>query len=270
MLASLERKYHGHPKVYVFDIGLNKRYVKELSSIPWVRVVKVPAFVPHWRLCYTWKPYAWNYPEEKYILHLDAGTVIWRPLYLWFLTIKKWGYIAFSQGRKLHEIVPEEYFEKLKIDGRKYGNDEVFAAGIMGFDKSGFAGKAVSESLELVKAGWGIGYSEGERWRIEHPEENIIRKCTIFRHDQTIINLLLRKYAIKPVKVRDERYIPIFRPPRGNKRAFIWSSRINKRSLIHYAFPVGKISFSYAINRIVSGVKIVIKYLLEKRGFKSE
>ena len=251
MLVSLHRNFPNHPKIYVFDIGMTKWQNKELAKTPWVSVQKVPAFASHWRLCYSWKPFIWNYPSERYRLHLDAGLIVLRSLELWFLAIKKWGYIAFSQGQRLVDITPSSLSRKIGLEIKSVGKEISFAAGIFGFDKLSFAGKAVEESYALTKEGWGLGYSKEELYRAKHPKENIVRDCKIFRHDLTLINLTLRKHCPDKILVRPEKYIPIYKPKKGNKKPFIWSARRNdKRSLYFLWRPLFFISIDYYINRL--------------------
>jgi len=249
MLHSLHRNFPSHPKIYVFDIGLTKQENKELSRVPWLSVIRVPAFVPHWNLCFTWKPYVWSRPKERFILHLDAGLVVLRSLESWFLAIKKWGYLTFSQGCPVSDIAPSDFYQRFGLNNS--GKDKFgFAAGIFGFDKLSPAGEAMGEALSLAKEGLSLGYSKNELYKVKNPLENIERDCRVFRHDQTLINLAFLKYYGHKILVRSNKHLPVFRPKKNKKSPFLWLSRTNIVSLRLAWRPLAGLSLAYVINRI--------------------
>jgi hypothetical protein len=252
MLASLHRNFPNHPKVYVFDLGMNKYQIAELIAIPWISLIPVIPFVPHWRLCWSWKHYVMLQPSERYIFHMDAGNVILRPLELLFLSIYKNGYIVFDQGQFLDQITPLEYWSEFDLDRGKYKNSKVFAAGVFGFDKMSSAGHAVYESFIMAKYGWTLGWSEKERYRATKDlDRNIIRNCDCFRHDQTIINLTLRKHIKADVFIRSERKYLGKNSGTDHRMQFIWNYRTDPSGLIYLWNPTTAYSLVFFCNRFV-------------------
>lgn|GEM_PF-1045380 len=251
MLYSLHWNFPNHPKVYVFDLGMTSFQLKELENNSYIQVEPVPSYMltPFWKGCYSWKHYAQYLPSERYKLYLDAGSVVLRPLYLWFLSIKKWGYFSISQGQELSDITPAEYYVKLGLNHNEMADKEVFAAGIFGFDNSSFAANAVKESRDLAQKGWTLGFSKAEQQRFQNYGPGIIRECKLFRHDQTIINLCLRKWSKEDIYVRR----PLKYIGTGGKedhaKQFLWSSRRCPESLIFYWRPVSY-SMAYFVNRL--------------------
>ena len=193
MLASLHRSSPEHPTVFVFDIGLNVWQQRELKSIPWVRLCKVEPFVGHWKLNWTWKPYVMSQVSQRYILYMDPNFVILRPLFSLFLIIRKHGYLAVSAIQRLWEITPTDYWDLVGVSRDAHEQDEVFGAGLFGYDHNHTASAAVIEALELAVAGWTLGCSLDER-RPTY-DRSVIRDCACFRCDQTLLNLTLRKYV---------------------------------------------------------------------------
>lgn len=266
MLASLEKKYPDHPVVYVYDLGLKKRQKEELRLIPWVKLIPPVSFSPHWRECYSWKPYLYMIPVERYRLHLDAGCIILKPLNAFFVKIMKSGYLLFDQGQLLGQIIYPQLWNRVGLSDLEFGNERVFAAGIFGFDSQSPMGIAVHEAAQLSKEGWALGYSECERHRGLKSVESIIRDCNVFRHDQSLINVTARKQYSK-LTILSEKHIPCSSTI-GNK-AFVWHCRKNYASSIWWFYlPISGLSISYIKNRICEFrviAKIVLFYCCKSR-----
>ncbi|MGE4232435.1 MAG: hypothetical protein AB7F43_03815 [Bacteriovoracia bacterium] len=233
MLSSLHENFPNHPKVYVFDLGLTSSQRSELKGIPWVELREVPAFCPFYKLCWTWKPYIWNQPKQRYVLHIDSGVVVLRSLELWFLAIKKHGYLAFTQGQVLSEITPFSYLELSEFKGHKINlESQIFAAGVFGFDLKSKIGDAVREALDLAKKGLTLGWSKKEFNRAKHFQEKVYQDCDCFRHDQTLINLCLRKQIANPVIRPLKKYLGVS-SARDHVRQYLWHARRKPSSLTH-------------------------------------
>jgi hypothetical protein len=262
MLSSLHRNSPNHPKVYVFDLGMNKYQIAELSSIPWISLMPIIPFASHWRLCWSWKHYVMLQPSERYIFHMDAGNVILRPLDLLFLSIYKNGYIVFDQGQFLDQITPREYWSEFDVDREKYKNSKVFSAGVFGFDKTSRAGYAVYESFIMAKNGWALGWSEKERYRATTDRDrDIIRNCDCFRHDQTISNLTLRKHIKSDVFIRSEKKYLGNTSGTDHRMQFIWNNRTDPAGLIYLWNPITPYSSIYFRNRFVFSLLKNIKQI---------
>jgi len=266
MLLSLHKKFPNHPKIYVFDLGMSESQLNELKNVSWITLKKVPSFVSHWNLGYTWKPFIWRQPKERFILHLDAGLVILKSLSSWFLVIEKIGYIAFSQSIQLQKAVPADYMDKHKISISP--NEEGVCAGVFGFDRLSSIEKVISETYDLAKDGLALGYSESEIHRVKSEKENIIRNCERFRHDQTLLNIAFKKHCSFVVNGRSEGFKPFDWPKKNNKKPFIWNSRRNIVALNYLWRPLDKFSLNYFINRANFIKRILVQPLCKEYFFQ--
>lgn len=75
LLGSLTLHWPSHPPVRVYDIGLAPSS-RETLERHGVEVVAVPAFCPHWRRHFTWKPWCWADAPARDVLWIDAGVVV--------------------------------------------------------------------------------------------------------------------------------------------------------------------------------------------------
>lgn len=256
MLSSLHANFPLHPVVYVFNLGMTRAQCQELLGVPWLALQQVEKFAPHWKLNWAWKPYIWLQPAERYVLHLDAGIVVLRSLELWFLSIKKNMYLAISQNQPMSDITPLDYWSLVGLEKSRYENEEVFAAGVWGFDKRSIVGKAVQEAYQLAKEGWTLGASEGE----VNPafDKSIIRNCPRFRHDQTLINLTLRKHIKQSVVVRPLLKYCGLGGSNESPQQFIWLARRRPDSMKFFWKPMHRLSIVFYYNRITSLPRIII------------
>lgn len=265
MLHSLILNFPDHPQIYIADLGMKKMQKKEIEKFSNVKIFSVEKFSITWRQMYSWKFYAMMFPQsERYIFHIDAGTIILRDLSLIFLSIKKNCYFAIAQTpQKVGDILPEEFIGVITNGERKLNEEEVFAAGIFGYDKYSIFGNAIIESHEWAKKGATLGYSKCEIDRIKKNETLIIRKCKCFRHDQTILNIVLRKYR-SDIKVRNMRkYLGVGNPD-DHPHQYIWLSRQSSKSLRKYFYLMGLNGLDYVwiFNRISFLIKRRYKKLM--------
>jgi hypothetical protein len=259
-LGSIKTNYPNHPDIYVYDLGLFYTFRKELESIPWVHVLDVPHFVPHWRSCYTWKTYILNTPLTELNFYIDAGCQILKSLDTLFDKIDEQGYLAVSQGAHvvIKDITPQEYLNLYQLTEND-AQQNVITAGIFGFKKDSPIKKVTEELYQAGLQKLCLGFSQGELWKNKGVNKtDFIRDCKMFRHDTTLITILLRKNipnaTIEPV----ESFSSI---KEKSAEQFIWNFRLNYKKLtfIHYNILHKKINFYTTINRLYTYTFIVIK-----------
>jgi len=271
MLASLHVNFSNHPHVYVCDLGMSKTQINELRSVRWVTLLSMPHFAPFWNECFSWHQYIYTQPRERNRLHIDAGVVVLRPLEAWFLSIKKHGYIAFSQGQTVVKTTPLDYFDKFGLDCEKIGLEETFASGVFGHDAESFAADAVKEVWDLAQKGWCLGYSKSEIHRAGK-YDNILRDCDLFRQDQTLLNLSLRKHAGGPIIIRKPRLNLGLGTPDVHPRQYVWHSRRHPLSLKFMNVRISENVLPHCINRffMVGRLKMIelLKLIKMKNLFR--
>jgi len=256
MLASLHTNFPTHPAVYVYDLGLTPGQRKELQSVPWLELKTVEPFAPHWRLNWSWKHFIALQPAERYIIHCDAGVVFLRSLEMWFLSIQENSYLAFGQNQPLSQITPSNYWSLVGLDCALYKDQEAFGAGVFGFDKQSGAGDAVREAFLLAKNGWSLGCSATET-RTDL-DRSVVRDCHCFRHDQTLINLTLRKHIGGEVLVRQaKKYLGL---GRGNDHPsqFLWHARRAQGSMKYIWSPLQDYTPRFWLNRLAVYPRLVL------------
>lgn len=125
------------------------------------------------------------------------------PLDYVFEEAQRTGIFLVEQGQILEQITPKEMH--LRLNPMASLNDEVFAAGNIALNKSDPKVSAMIDELYNASlAGECLGYSQIESYR-DKSELKITRDCALFRHDQTIINLILRKHFAEP-KLHNHRH----------------------------------------------------------------
>lgn len=93
LLGSLNLNWPSHPRIRVYDIGLDDNTLRVLDAND-VEVIKVPGFCAHWRKHFTWKIWCWNDAPASKILWMDAGLVVLKPLDSVFYAIDNMGYFV--------------------------------------------------------------------------------------------------------------------------------------------------------------------------------
>lgn len=261
LLGSLKHNYPACPHIFVYDLGLLAPFRKELEAVPGVTCISMPAFVPFWRSCYTWKPYIFANPVARLNFYLDAGCQVLRPLDSVFEEIDKDGYFLIYQGGVFTDIVPKEYVEKFQLPS-DLNSLQCLHAGIFGFKAGSVADRAITFTYEAAQAGLAIGFSLKEQWRNKGVNKNtIVRDCPVFRHDMTLLNIGFRKEFKNNLIVHSiEQYA-------GGKDAhphqYIWQLRLSYRMLdflspyvLHKAPP-----FVSLCNRVIVYGMLLFKYV---------
>lgn len=138
-------------KIYVYDIGLTDLQIAELKNIKKVEICQVEEvnskifekietgkdrFVTG---LFSWKPVIIKDALDKcpYVLYLDAGTTILKPLNDLFIHLSKTGYIFFDCGKSIRWMVTDSLIAKFKLNEPE--NSWILAESLLGID-AGFQG----------------------------------------------------------------------------------------------------------------------------------
>ncbi len=202
LLGSIKINHPSHPKIYVYDLGLLPAFRKELEKIDSVEVLKMPHFCNFWRSCFPWKTYIFAHPIAKLNFYLDAGCQVLRPLDEIFGAIDEDDYFTVDQGVELKNIIPKEYKDLFELDD-SYDALNTVTAGIFGFKNIPYINTILGKLHNWALAGLCLGFSPKEQWRNKGKNKNVfIRNCKMFRHDLTLLNIVLRK-NIQNLKIHD-------------------------------------------------------------------
>jgi hypothetical protein len=230
LIGSVRRHSESPPAIRVWDLGLTPLQKSILSTLD-VQLASIPKFSSWWNLCYSWKPYVYQHCPDELFLHLDAGNTVLSDLNDIFDTIELEHHFLVDQGQTLQAICPPDFVEKFNnsIDL----SDAVFAAGNIGLDKGQpDISKAISEIYNAAMAGYCLGFSKSEAFRDIY-NLNIIRDCEKFRHDQTVANLIIRKY-FPSARLHDHKYFAAIENGQGVK---IYNQRGYNYTYLRYIHP---------------------------------
>lgn len=262
LIGSIKDTNTNHPNIYVYDLGLSYLFKKELENIDKVYILKVPHFVKHWRSCYTWKTYILNNPITELNLYIDAGCQVLKPLDELFDKIDKNGYLTVSQGSNviIKDITPKEYFDIFNID-KSIGDLEVITAGIFGFKNNDFIKNITNQLYKSGVDKYCLGFSPSELWKNKNVNKTeFIRDCKMFRHDTTMISLLLRKHInniiVEPVELFSDK-------ENTSPNQYIWNMRMNYGKLKHIYKKYNIYSY---INNIYIYIFIKLKTIANKKN----
>jgi hypothetical protein len=172
LLGSLNLNWPEHPRVRVYDIGLDSETLHILRNHE-IEVVKVPEFCPHWQKHFTWKIWCWNDAPASKILWLDAGLVVLRPLDGVFHAIDNFGYFVVPTYHSLVKNASESACKGCGVDADFREGKVTLAGGFIGFKKEGKIQQILEEALSVALI-----------------EEYIAATEKMHRHDQAIISLL--------------------------------------------------------------------------------
>jgi hypothetical protein len=205
MISSIHKhNFYDVEKILVYDLGLSEIHKQELKNIKKVELCEVEKTNPDIltdietgvnrkvRGLFSWKPVIIKDALDKcpYVLYLDAGTTILRPLNNLFKHIKQNGYLLFDCGHSIKWMTTKYLIDKLDLssDSNKWIlEDNVFGidAGFQGVSRSLYD-SYVMPMYEFAKDiknfeddgtcpnGWGTG-----------------------RHDQTLFSILARQLGLE-------------------------------------------------------------------------
>jgi len=264
LLGSLRAVYPSHPRVTVYDFGLTPLFRRELKSLPFVSVEKIPPFTEFWRSCYTWKTYILSRPLARLNLYLDAGIQVLRPLDDLFDIIDRENFLAVGQQTPLADITPAEYKLLFPVEEKFYA-EQCVTAGIFGFKKDSAAEPVLRELYQAALAGLALGFSPAEQRRNRGVNRSqFVRGCKLFRHDTTLLSLLMRKH-FKDFKIRDCAQYGGPYSNRDHHSQYLWNMRLNYKKLdyLDRQFLHQKFNWPALINRL-----IIKSMLAGKRALK--
>lgn len=221
LLGSVKANSDVFDRIVVHDLGLTPFQRRLVAAIRDVELRTVPPFVPHWRECFSWKPWIWTHLDADEVLYLDAGLTVLRPLQEPLAQIRERGYFLVSQGNALVDIVPSGYYERFALP-RDAGRREYAAAGIIGFRTSGeFFDRVIAPTYDDVLHGLNLGWSASEA---PAGADAIVRDCKRFRHDQTLLNIHVFK-ALADVEINDVYRFGGWLSPHDHPDQLIWNHR---------------------------------------------
>ncbi len=259
LIGSIKRNYPNHPKIFVYDIGLLDIFVEELRLIDNVEIVQMPKFCSHWRSCYTWKTYIFSHPRAKLNFYLDAGCQVLQSLDDIFLSIDKNGLFLVDQGQNFKMITPDTYKTIFWLDN-SYDGLTTIHAGIIGFKNDLKLNEIFKKIYDSACAGLSLGFSLREKWRNKGTDKNIFtRDCEMFRHDLSLVNIILRKYYSDKIIINSANIYaggPDFVPGQC-----IWQMRLNYSYLDNLNIKLlhKKSKALFLINRLVINFTILVK-----------
>lgn len=247
-IASLDDVFPDRPPLIIYDIGLSLAQRLELAIWPNVSVRRVPPFVPHWRMNWSWKLYALTDSGYRYVLYLDlANLVVQRSLAPWLLAVQRHGYLLISNAQTMGDITPSDYWASHGLLKNQMQALPTFGAGIIGFDRHSPAQGAIEAAMQSVRKGLNLGRSATEQTPKYKPD--IIRDCICFRADQTLLNLAFRQAFGADLRVRRAaRYVGAGGPT-DHPSQYVWYARRKAASLVYLYRPDERGSVVRHINR---------------------
>ena len=262
-LASLQACFPLRPRLVIYDIGLSALQRLELAAWPEVQVMPMPAFVPHWRLNWSWKLFALTDAKARYVLYLDlANLVIQRSLAPWFLAIQRHGCLVLANGQTMADITPSDYWAMHGLDPVHGGPWPTFGAGIIGFDRQGPAYSAIQLAMEQTVQGLNLGRSATEPTPKYRPD--IIRNCPCFRADQTVLNLAFRKLFGAALHVRRAARYCGAGGPADHPGQYLWYARRKRASLLYLFSAAGPGGWARGVNRAWWAVKLTLVHAITR------
>lgn len=227
LIGSVQRRSAIFASIVVHDLGLTDFQRRLVRHARGVELRPVPPFVPHWRDCFTWKPWIWTHLEADVVVWLDAGLTVLRPLTAFVEGAQTRGYFVVSQGVKNGECIPSDYYDLYGLP-RSVGETDVVAGGILAFERSSpFFRDVVEPTYADVLEGRNLGYSPGDAERFARPDgvgRELVRDCPLFRWDQTLVNIHLYRSIPEPVVDDLDRFAG-FRSPHDHPEQVIWGHR---------------------------------------------
>jgi hypothetical protein len=203
LIGSAKVNWPGHPRLLVYDLGLDKETLNILDKAQ-IEVRPVPPFCDHWRRHFTWKIWCCHdAPTENY-LWLDAGVCILRPFPEAFVCLEKLGYYCQVNGLTLNQSVCRALADR--YSGCRFESMLSINAGIHGLNKQ--QGELLlSEAIEVCR-------------------EEIYMKADhrLGRHDQDLLSILFYKY-FSPLVFSDRQLYSEHTGPDRSLQQRVWHCR---------------------------------------------
>ena len=157
MIGSIHKhNFYDVEKIFVYDLGLNDIHKEEIKAIKKVELLQIEKTNPdiltdietgvnrNVKGLFSWKPVIIKDALDRcpYILYLDAGTTILKPLNDLFKHIVQNGYLLFDCGHSIKWMTTKYLIDKLNLDSED--NKWILEDNVFGID-AGFQG--VSRAL---------------------------------------------------------------------------------------------------------------------------
>jgi hypothetical protein len=231
MLGSVKTNSDIFDRIVTYDLGLSTRQRHLLDAVSSIEVRTVPPFVPHWREGRTWKPWIWTQIDADQVMWLDAGLTVLRSMDEAIASIAEHGYFAVSQGHPIAESIPSDWYDRYGLRPERAMRSVAIAAGIIGFAReSDFYRRVVQPTFQDCAAGMSLGFSAGDVERLNRgldaEPDPLIRDCTHFRWDQSVLNACFYSAIESPV-VHDLDKFAGWRSKHDHPTQVIWSHRRN-------------------------------------------
>jgi hypothetical protein len=171
-----------------------------------------------------------NTPLADLNFYIDAGNQILKPLDELFEKINRQDYLLVSQGNEVsvEDITPREYMDIFEL-GSEFYNKEIIAAGIFGFKKNSSISTLTNKLYNTGVSGLCLGFSKNEQWKNKGRNENtFVRDCKMFRHDTTMITILVYKYMSNPIIEPIENFSG---EDTKSPEQYMWNLRMNYSTL---------------------------------------
>jgi hypothetical protein len=223
LMGSLNLNWPDHPPVRVYDLGLEDETLAALAAAG-ITVVRVPAFVPHWRKHFAWKIWCWNEAPARDVLWIDAGAVVLKPLPEVFTAIERLGYFVGPSNQRLIEEASVDSCEGCGVPPEFREGKMSVAGTIVGFRKEGTVGTLVEEALVVASTERYIAASEPRH-----------------RHDQAVLSLLIYKHIGDPLMVDGLVYFG-WESPKQTPGQKVWVHRrgLDAADQAHFAAHLAK------------------------------
>ena len=265
LVGSVTRNSDIFDRIEIFDLGLREDQLRRLAAVRGVVVRDVPAFVPHWAQCFTWKPWAWMQVNGDRVFWIDAGATVLRSLTPALDQVTELGYFLVSQGGELRDILPPDYFDIYGLP-QSVARRPYVAAGIIGFRPHGqFFERVLTPTYQDCLEGRNLGFSKGElsskNRGIGYMAIPPVRNCPAFRWDQSILNAHVFSDAPDAVVADLDEYGG-WRSAHDHPRQVIWHHR--RRGSLRYLTRV-PYTGAHARGRRAWGLWIRIRWWLKLR-----
>ena len=271
-LYSFRKIYANPPEIIIYDLGLNNNQVSEINNLG-VKVRPLEHNCKHYFKNWTWKLDIIKKVDSEIVLYMDLPNfVILRKLDRFINLIKKNGYFFVTTGHKLGQQVPYQYWDLFNLDQNRFCDKLAFGAGLMGFNKSHPSYKGLLFGNELCLKGYNLGKSRDELNPRFSPE--LFRDCELFRADQTIINMSMRKFLGDELKIYNGKFIYAydgnFSSDYGRKihldNQYLQYARRTYGSLVYLKFSDSK-NIRIFLSKINFKLNALARYLIIKKIF---
>jgi hypothetical protein len=217
LIGSLRLNWPAHPRVLVYDLGLDADVLGALARVG-VEVRKVPAFCPHWRKHFTWRSWCLlDVPAETYFW-LDAGTCVLRPSPEVFESGDRLGYFCCTNHWPVDSTLSLPQRRALNVSEQESRAMVSINAGVHALRKA-------DKGLWILRRFSEIAMVEG----------NMAPADPWHRHDQPLLTVLFHQAFGSPL-FGDFKTYAGWESPREVANQAIWVHRTRMKSADHECF----------------------------------